>query len=90
MGLDGPVSQGMHLIGVYLIGVNLIGVDLMRGSHAWISCVDLIGIHLMGVYLLQEELWIISLPICVRSYPAREFALEFAPLIHPDHQATPS
>jgi hypothetical protein len=30
--------------------------------------------HLMGVYLLQGELWIISVTICVRSYPAREFA----------------
>jgi hypothetical protein len=38
----------MYLVGMHLIGEYLIGVNLMRGSHAWISCVDLIGIHLMG------------------------------------------
>jgi hypothetical protein len=33
------------------------------------------GVHVMGVYLLQEELWIISLTICCAKLPRTRIRL---------------
>jgi hypothetical protein len=86
--LIGMHLVGVDLVGVYFIDVDLGRGSHRHASHRRASHrMYFIGVYghvpyecvsnrhaSHGCALPTGELWIISLTICVRSYPAREFA----------------